>query len=219
MPPALVLWSGGKDAMLALHEVRARLDIAALVTTVTEGFERISMHGVRIELLRRQVDSLDLPLDLVRIPQTCTNAVYEEAMRSALARHFQEGPKTVVCGDLFLEDIRRYREERILPPGSGVFPLWGRSTKELADLILDLGFRAVLCCVDTTVLPPEFAGREFDRSLLADLPAGVDPCGENGELHTFVYDGPGFRNPVPFRLGERVLRDGRFAYVDLVPSE
>jgi uncharacterized protein (TIGR00290 family) len=215
----LVSWSGGKDSALALDAVRGEHEVTALLTTVTDGHDRISMHGVRTELLRRQADALGLPLDVVRIPPACTNAVYEESMRAALARHAAAGTRSVVCGDLFLADVRRYREERLFVGGvAGLFPLWGRDTPRLAEEFIERGFRAVLCCVDTRALPLDFAGRAFDGALLRDLPAGVDPCGENGEFHTFVWDGPGFTRPVGFAVGERVLRDGRFGYVDLLPE-
>jgi diphthamide synthase (EF-2-diphthine--ammonia ligase) len=177
------------------------------------------MHGVRRELLRRQAAALDLPLEIVTIPPVCANATYEERMRSALGRWRAAGVERVLCGDIFLEDVRRYREERLFRGEMrGLFPLWGRDSRELAQRFLGLGFRAVLCCVDTQALPADFAGRPYDAALLADLPPGADPCGENGEFHTFVSDGPLFRSPVPYTLGERTLRDGRFAYCDLLPG-
>jgi uncharacterized protein (TIGR00290 family) len=214
----LVSWSGGKDSALALHDVRAAWEVAALLTTVTEEYDRISMHGVRTALLRQQAAALGLPLEVMLIPPGCPNDEYERRMRAALQRHAAAGVTGVVCGDLFLEDIRRYREERLFTAGlRGLFPLWGRDTRALAERFLDLGFRAVLCCVDTQALPAEFAGREYDAALLAALPVGVDPCGENGEFHTFVYDGPDFARPVAWRPGELVVRDGRFAFRDLLP--
>jgi uncharacterized protein (TIGR00290 family) len=215
----LVSWSGGKDSALALHALAGDFDFT-LLTTVTEEYDRISMHGVRVDLLRRQADALGLPLETVPIPPLCTNEVYEERMHAALSRQREAGLRRVVCGDIFLEDVRRYREERLFRDGlTGVFPLWGLDSRELAERFIGLGFRAVLCCVDTRALDASFAGRFFDRSLLADLPPTADPCGENGEFHTFVCDGPNFARPVPLRLGERTLRDGRFAYVDLLPGE
>ncbi len=218
-PKAIVSWSGGKDSMLALHEARRDWDIVALLTTVTEGHDRISMHGVRVELLDQQAAALGIPLDKVAIPATCSNECYETRMRAALARHRDAGVRAVICGDLFLQDIRRYREERLFTIGvQGVFPLWERHTAALAERFINLGFKGVLCCVDIRALPPEFAGRLYDRQLLADLPAGVDPCGENGEFHTFVCDGPGFARPVPLRTGERALRDDRFCFCDLLPA-
>jgi uncharacterized protein (TIGR00290 family) len=215
---AIVSWSGGKDSALALSDLRETHDIAALVTTVTEDYDRISMHGVRTELLRRQAAALGLPLDIVSIPARCTNAVYEERMHAALGRWREQGVRAVICGDIFLEDVRRYREERLFREGLyGVFPLWGQPTQALASRFLAAGFRAVLCCVDTHICPLHWAGRAFDERLLAELPPGADPCAENGEFHTFVFDGPLFREPVRFTLGETVLRDERFGYCDLVP--
>lgn len=216
-PKAIVSWSGGKDCMLALWHARTSFDIAALVTTVTAEFNRISMHGVRVELLQRQAASLGLPLSVVEIPYPCSNAIYEEAMRDAWNAARANGVERVICGDLFLEDVRRYREERLFGTGACIFPLWGRPTRELAGAFIGLGFQAVLCCVDTQALAADFAGRAFDAGLLRDLPAGVDPCGENGEFHTFVHAGPLFSAPIDFRRGKVVLRDGRFAYCDLVP--
>jgi uncharacterized protein (TIGR00290 family) len=217
-PMALVSWSGGKDCMLALWHARRSFDVAGLLTTITREFDRISMHGVRVELLRRQAVSLGLELYPVVIPHPCSNDLYEDAMRGAWSEARSRGIEAVVCGDLFLEDVRRYREERLFGKEACVFPLWQRSTAEVAREFLALGFRAVLCCVDTRALPAEFAGREFDDALLRDLPAGVDPCGENGEFHTFVYEGPLFAAPIAFERGERVLREERFAYCDLVPQ-
>lgn len=215
---AIVLWSGGKDSALALYEVAAEYDIAGLVTTVTSGYDRISMHGVRTSLLEHQAVALGYPLEQVHIPPKCRNEEYEDCMRAALARWRATGVAHVICGDIFLEDVRRYREERLLRDGlMGVFPLWQRDSWELAHRFLHLGFRAVLCCVDTHILDGSFAGRLYDKTLLADLPAMADPCGENGEFHTFVFDGPNFAGPVPYILGEYTLRDERFGYRDLLP--
>ena len=217
-PKAIVSWSGGKDCMLALWHARQSFDIVALLTTVTRDFGRISMHGVRIELLRQQAESLGIPLTMIEIPHPCNNAIYEDAMRQAWGVAQQQGVEAVICGDLFLEDVRRYREEHLFGVKACVFPLWQRPTPLLAREFLDLGFRAVLCCVDTQALPGDFAGREYDTALLSDLPASVDPCGENGEFHTFVYAGPLFKTSIAFQRGEVVLREGRFSYCDLVAS-
>ncbi len=215
---AVVLWSGGKDAALALYEVRERYEIAALLTTVTPD-GRVGMHGVRGELLRRQAEALGLPLDTVPIPAVCSNTDYEAAFHAALAPHRAAGVRAVVCGDLFLEDVRHYREERLFADGlTGVYPLWQQDTGELPRRFLALGFRAVLCCVDGRALEPSFAGRPFDADLLAELPPGADPGGENGEFHTFVFDGPLFRGPVGWAAGGRTIRDGRFVYCDLTDS-
>ncbi|HEY7422614.1 MAG TPA: ATP-binding protein [Gemmataceae bacterium] len=215
---AIVLWSGGKDSALALYEVAEEYDIVALLTTVTSGYDRISMHGVRTRLLEQQAAALGYPLEQVPIPPQCVNDDYESRMGAALARYRSAGISRVICGDIFLEDVRRYREERLLSGGlTGAFPLWRRDSRELAHRFIRLGFRAVLCCVDTQILDERFAGRVYDETLLADLPATVDPCGENGEFHTFVFAGPNFARPVPYSLGEYVLREGRFGYRDLLP--
>lgn len=215
---AIVSWSGGKDSALALYEVAADYDIVALLTTVTSGYDRISIHGVRTELLEKQAAALNYPLDPVLIPPRCSNDEYEKRMRTALARHRTAGVTKVICGDIFLEDVRRYREERLFGNElSGVFPLWQRDSRELAERFLHLDFRAVLCCIDTHVLDARFAGRIYDESLLAEIPPTVDPCGENGEFHTFVFAGPNFTQAVPYTLGEYVLREERFGYRDLLP--
>ncbi len=219
--PVLVAWSGGKDSALALRAVLAdpSLKVEALLTTVTREYDRISVHGVRRSLLHAQVHALGLPLLEMEIPASCDNATYEAALAAALrtARARNHSLHRYVFGDLFLEDVRRYREERLAPLGmQPIFPLWGRDTRELARVFIDDGFRAVVVCVDTTLLDASFSGREYDASFLAELPAGVNPCGENGEFHTFVYDGPLFRERVELSIGETVIRDGRFAYTDLV---
>lgn len=216
-PKAVVSWSGGKDSALALFETQRDFEIVGLLTTVTAGYDRISIHGVRTSLLERQARALGYPLRTVVIPPACSNADYEARMCAALDDYRQEGVSHVICGDIFLEDVRRYREERLLRGFTGVFPLWQRDTTELARRFQQLGFQTVLCCVDTTVLSAEFAGRFYDPALLADLPAGVDPCGENGEFHTFVFAGPNMDSRIEFTLGERVLREERFAFCDLVP--
>jgi len=221
--PVLVAWSGGKDSALALREIvgDARYRVAALLTTVTAEYDRISMHGVRRSLLHRQAESLGLPLEEVVISPGATNDEYETNMGGALAalRTRISGLDTVVFGDLFLADIRAYRERMLARLGlRGLFPLWLRDTRSLAHEFVRLGYRAVLVCVDGAQLAAEFAGREFDADLLRDLPPDVDPCGENGEFHTFVYAGPGLREPVSHERGPLVVRDGRFVYCDLVET-
>lgn len=219
-PPALISWSSGKDAAYALLEVRRTRAVTpvGLLTTVTERFARVSMHGVREELLHRQADALDLPLTAVRIPYPCPNDVYERAMGEAIEQVRSQGVRTIVFGDLFLDDVRRYRESRMEKAGmTCVFPLWHRPTQELARAMLRDGMRARLVCVDPRVLGRSFAGRPFDEELLADLPRKVDPCGENGEFHTFVTDLPLFRSPIRVRSGEVVERDG-FLFADLQPE-
>ncbi len=218
--PVLVAWSGGKDSTLALAEVLrdSRYDVVALLTTVTEGYERVSMHGVRRTLLRRQVEALGLRLDEIVIPPQCSNDEYEARMATALAaaRCRVPGLHAVVFGDLFLADIRAYRERMLARIGMrALFPLWLRDTPALAREFVRLGYRAVLVCVDSHALPARFAGREFGNDLLDELPPDVDPCGENGEFHTFVYAGPLFARRIPHRRGKRVVREERFVYRDL----
>ena len=187
----------------------------ALLTTLTRDFDRISMHGVRRGLLELQAAAIGLPLDLVWIEKGTSNQEYEEQMRSALERRRREGIRRVIFGDLFLEDVRRYREERLAQIGmEGLFPLWGKPTADLAASFIGEGFKAILCCVDPKALGKEFCGRRFDRALIRDLPPEVDPCGENGEFHTFVYDGPIFHHGLELKVGETVLRDG-FYFTDL----
>jgi uncharacterized protein (TIGR00290 family) len=218
----VLAWSGGKDSALALLELTRRRDtgIAALLTTVTEGHDRVSMHGVRRELLVEQAQQLGYGLDEVVIPQQCSNEVYERRMEYALEKYHRAGVDQMAFGDLFLEDVRAYREERLSRIGMrGVFPLWGRDTRELARQFVQEGFRAVVVCVDTNALDGAYAGREYDETFLRDLPGGVDPCGENGEFHTFVYAGPVFRKSIAVARGEKVMRDNRFYYCDVLAGD
>ncbi|MGC2889440.1 MAG: diphthine--ammonia ligase [Candidatus Acidiferrum sp.] len=218
--PILFCWSGGKDSAMALHALLQRSDIhiAALLTTVTEGYERISMHGVRRELLERQAHSIGLPLHEVRIPAQCVNPIYEARMEEALRVHLQKGVRQVAFGDIFLEDLRAYREKNLARIGmTALFPIWKRDTRELIRSFHANRFRAVAVCVDSKVLDPSFAGRELNDSFFRDLPKQADPCGENGEFHTFVFDGPIFNSPIPVRTGEIVNRDG-FVFCDLVST-
>jgi uncharacterized protein (TIGR00290 family) len=216
--PILFCWSGGKDSAMALHTLLQRSDvrIAALLTTVTEGYERISMHGVRRELLQRQAQSIGLPLHEVRIPPQCVNPIYEARMEEALRIHLENGVRKVAFGDIFLEDLRAYRERNLARIGmTALFPIWKRDTRELVRSFHASRFRAVAVCVDSKILDPAFAGRELGDSFFRDLPPHADPCGENGEFHTFVFDGPIFHSPVPVRTGEIVTRDG-FVFCDLL---
>jgi len=218
-PKAIVSFSSGKDSAYALHLARraGELDIVGILTTVTAAFDRVAMHGVREMLLERQAAELGLPCYKVPIPSPCPNDVYEAAMERAVLQAKSEGVSHFVFGDLFLEDIRKYREERLAPAGiAAVFPLWQRDTRVLAEEMVTAGLRAVVTCVDPRKLARSFAGRVFDARFLADLPAGVDPCGENGEFHTFVTDGPMFRRPIAVRAGEVVERDG-FVFADVLP--
>lgn len=216
-PRILLSWSSGKDSAWCLHELRreGRWEVAGLLVTLNERFGRVAMHAVREGLLEAQADAAGLPLWKVLIPHPCSNGEYETAMAEAVRRARAEGLSAVAFGDLFLEDVRRYREERLAGTGlEPLFPLWGRPTAELAREMIAGGLRARLTCVDPRHLPPSFAGREFDAALLAGLPPNVDPCGERGEFHTFAYDGPMFRRPIPISLGAMVERDG-FVFADL----
>lgn len=218
--PVIVAWSGGKDCTLALREIESGGEYApvALLTTVTGEYERISMHGVRRSLLHAQAASLGIPLREVEISPRADNQEYERNMDAALSELRAATPSIVgvAFGDLFLQDIRAYRESMLSRAGlAGIFPLWGRDTRRLAADFSALGFRAVAVCVDSTQLDGSFAGREYDDDFVRELPAGVDPCGENGEFHTFVYDGPLFARPVAHERGEVVVRDDRFVYADL----
>ena len=224
MPEPVVLsWSSGKDSALALGVLLddPRVQPVALLTSITEVYDRVSIHGVRRELLRAQVRAVGLPLHEIRLRPQGSNDDYDVAVAGALAelRSTYPGVRRIAYGDLFLEDVRRYREERLAAADwEGLFPLWGLPTATLAKEFVHRGYAARLVCVDTTWLPAEFAGRAFDAALLEELPEGVDPCGENGEFHTFASYGPGFREPVKYQVGEVVMREGRFAYCDLVPA-
>jgi uncharacterized protein (TIGR00290 family) len=218
---AVVAWSSGKDCAYALEEVRrtGRFDVVGLLTTLTRPYSRVSMHGVREELLARQAKALGLPVERVEIPAPCPNEVYEREMAGALARLRERQVEAVIFGDLFLQDVREYRETRMA--GSGlhpVFPLWGRPTGELARSMWRDGLRATVVCVDPRKLPARLAGREFDEAFVAELPPSVDPCGENGEFHTFVHHLPSFREPIAATPGEVVARDG-FVFADLIPGD
>jgi uncharacterized protein (TIGR00290 family) len=215
---ALLAWSSGKDSAWTLHVLRAQneVEVVGLLTTINQVFDRVAMHAVRTELLRAQAEAAELPLWPVPIPWPCSNAEYEAAMAAAMARARADGITHVAFGDLFLEDVRRYREERLAPTGvTPLFPLWGTPTDALARRMVEGGLRARLTCVDPKSLDARFAGRDFDAALLAELPATVDPCGEGGEFHTFAYAGPMFRRPIPIRTGEIVTRDG-FVFADLL---
>jgi uncharacterized protein (TIGR00290 family) len=218
--PVLLSWSGGKDAAWTLHVLRqgGEYDVVALVTTVTEGYERIAMHGIRREILQAQAQAAGLPVIEARLPQKADNATYENsfAMALAQAREMFPGLAHIAFGDLFLEDVKAYRDVLCARLGwTPVYPLFGRDTRALAGEMFDGGLRAILCCVDTDQLDGQFSGAEFDPPLLAALPVGVDPCGERGEFHTCVYAGPMFGAPLPLQSGERLLRDQRFAYTEL----
>ncbi|WP_291869412.1 adenine nucleotide alpha hydrolase [Bradyrhizobium sp.] len=220
-PKALISWSSGKDSAFALHEIRrsGEFDVVGALTTVTATFERVSIHGVRREVLLAQLDAAGLPPRIVPIPYPCPNETYEARMGEAVAQAVQDGITHIIFGDLYLADIRCYREQKLAGTGiTPVFPLWQRPTLSLAHAMIASGLEAYLATVDLKYLPAEFAGRKFDSALLADLPDGVDPCGENGEFHTCVVAGPIFSRRIAVMTGERVERDG-YAYCDLVMEE
>jgi uncharacterized protein (TIGR00290 family) len=218
---ALLAWSSGKDSAWALHVLRSSptVEVLGLLTTLNRVHDRVAMHAVRRELVQAQAASAGLPLWIVEIPPTCSDEAYAAAMGAAMARARASGIDAIAFGDLFLEDVRRYRERQL--DGTGIaplFPLWGRPTAMLAEEMLAAGVRAIVTCADPRAIPGHIAGCTFDRALLAALPRHVDPCGENGEFHTFAWDGPMFRAPVRVRPGEIVARDG-YVFADLLPEE
>jgi uncharacterized protein (TIGR00290 family) len=218
--PVVFSWSGGKDSAMALHALLRdpQFEVVALLTTVTDGFDRISMHGVRSELLHRQAESIGLPVEEVRIPPQCANPVYEARMAEAVLRFRERGVRHFAFGDIFLEDLRAYRETKLLRADmTAVFPIWKIATRELAARFLKDGFRAIAVCIDPRKLDKSFVGRELDAAFFRDLPASVDPCGENGEFHTFVFAGPIFRSPIQVQVGPVVERDS-FVFCDLLPD-
>lgn len=218
--PALS-WSGGKDSALALHKLQGGCEsaVGALITTVTADYERVSMHGVRRQLLVRQAQAVGLPLVEVEIPAACPNDVYEQRMRKVLVETPLAETQTIAFGDLFLADVRAYREQLLSRVAKqAIFPLWGQDTSQLAREFIAAGFQAILVCVDPRRLDPSFAGRQFDAGLLADFPADIDPCGENGEFHTFVHAGPIFSAPIACQAGDVVERDG-FVFCDVLASD
>jgi len=222
MPPPKVLlsWSSGKDAAWALHGLRQKgdVEVVGLLTTLNEAFDRVAMHGVREALLEAQAAAAGLPLWKVPLPWPCSNEAYEGRMARVCVEAAGQGIEAVAFGDLFLEDVRDYRTQKLAGTGlRPLFPIWNTDTASLAREMVASGLKATLACVDPKALDATFAGREFDAALLADLPPTVDPCGERGEFHTFAWDGPMFRHPVPVRRGEVVERDG-FVFADLVPA-
>ncbi|RZU47668.1 uncharacterized protein (TIGR00290 family) [Fluviicoccus keumensis] len=215
----LLSWSSGKDSAWALHLLRQNpdVDVTGLFCTVNAAFDRVAMHGVRRELLLQQAEAVGLPVQVLEIPWPCSNDDYAAVMSAFVDQARRDGVECFAFGDLFLEDIRRYREERLAGTGiEAVFPLWGIPTAELAQTMVTGGLQARVTCLDPRQLPTVFAGRAFDAEFLRDLPSGVDPCGENGEFHTFAHNGPMFHQPVPLTVGETVERDG-FVFTDLRP--
>ena len=221
MEKVILAWSGGKDSAISLYEIQrsGRYEIVSLLTTINKDYDRVSMHGVRRILVEQQASYLGLPLEKVLVPKDCSNEEYEARMAEVLTRFKQDGITQVVFGDIFLEWIKEYRENNLAKLGmKGVFPMWGSNTAELTRKFIALGFRAVVTCVDTKMLAARFLGRIFDSQFLAELPANVDPCGENGEFHSFVFAGPIFKKGIDYSLGETVQRDS-FYFCDLLPKD
>jgi uncharacterized protein (TIGR00290 family) len=214
----ILAWSGGKDSALALQSTSDRYEIVSLLTTVTEGYDRSSMHGVRRVLIERQAESMGYPLEIVFIPKECTNEDYNSRMRKVHGKLKRMGVTGVVFGDIHLQDVRKYREDNLAKAGMmGIFPLWGMESGKLTYRFVELGFRAVVVCVDLQKLDRSFVGKEYNSEFVAVLPSGIDPCGENGEFHTFVYNSPAFKKRIPFRRGRVVVRENQFCYCDLIP--
>jgi len=220
MEKVLFSWSGGKDSAISLYEIQKseKYEIVALLTTITDGYDRVSMHGVPRTLVEQQAYSLGLPIQEVFISKASSNEEYESKMRGMLTKFKQEGVSSVVFGDVFLEEVRKYRENNLSQLGmKGIFPIWGRDTTELTRSFIALGFQAIITCIDSKVLDKRFIARTLDEHLLAELPSNVDPGGENGEFHSFVFDGPIFKKRIAFTLGESVLRNS-FYFCDLLPK-
>lgn len=216
----ILCWSGGKDCALTLHELRksGEYEVVVLLTTLTRDYDRVCMHGVRSTLLEQQAEALGLPLEKIFISKNASNEEYELRMREILEKYQADGVGAAVFGDIFLEDLRTYREEKLAQIGmKGLFPIWKRDTAELACKFIDLGFEAIVTCADSNLLDSSLVGRKFDFQFLSTLPEAVDPCGENGEFHSFVSAGPVFQQQVEHQIGEVVLRDNGFYYCDLVP--
>jgi len=221
MPEKVLLsWSGGKDSAIALYEIQRRreYEVTSLLTTLTKDYDRVTMHGIRRVLLEQQAKSLRLPLQQIPISKEASSEEYESKMQAALAKFRKAGVSSVAFGDIFLEDVRKHREENLSKIGmKAIFPIWGRDTAKLARTFVDLGFKSIITCVDSKILSKTFAGRVIDASFLAELPPNVDPCGENGEFHSFVFDGPIFKRRISLTVGQVVSRDS-FYFCDLAPS-
>lgn len=221
MKKVLLSWSSGKDSAWSLGELRRdpEVELVGLLTTLNSDADRVAMHAVRRELLRAQAEAAGLPVMEIDLPWPCSNDDYEKLMADACAQAVAQGVSHIAFGDLFLPDVREYREQKLQGTGlQALFPLWGQDTRELSAKMVAAGLKAVLTCVDPKQLDPAFAGREYDAKLLAELPAGVDPCGENGEFHSFVYAGPMFRHEIPIERGEVIERDG-FWFADVTPAD
>ena len=215
-------WSSGKDSAMMLYEIQqsGKYEVASLLTTVTENYDRVSMHGVRSRLLDKQAESLGLPLHKIYLSTKSSNEEYEAKMKESLAQFRENGVSSVAFGDIFLEDLKKYREDNLAKISmKGLFPIWKKDTKTLIREFIRHGFQAVIVCVDTNVLDKSWAGRMIDSDFLSQLPSNIDPCGENGEFHTFAFDGPIFKRKISFSIGEKVMRDSRFYFVDLIPKD
>jgi uncharacterized protein (TIGR00290 family) len=218
---SLLSWSGGKDSALALSRIKndENYRLVAFLTSLTKDYNRVSMHGIRQVLLERQAESLGLPLERVYISKNSSNEEYEFKMGSVLNKFIKNGVTSVVFGDVYLEDVRKYREENLSRIGmKAVFPLWGSDTSDLATEFMDSGFKAIIACIDSKFLDRKLVGREFDKAFLSELPTNVDPCGEKGEFHSFVYAGPIFKKEISFKKGRIVRRNDRFFFCDLIPT-
>jgi uncharacterized protein (TIGR00290 family) len=217
----ILSWSGGKESAIALYEIQKGKDykVASLLTNITEDYDRVCMHGIRRILLEQQAESLGLPLYKIFISKSSSNEEYESKMQGVLTEYLKSGIESVAFGDVFLEDLRKHREENLSKIGiQAIFPIWKEDTAELARRFINLGFKAIITCVDARVLSKVFVGRSFDEQFLSELPSSIDPCGENGEFHSFVYDGPIFKKQILYRTGEVILRDNSFYYSDLMPA-
>ena len=217
----LLSWSSGKDSAWALHVLRQQpdIDVAGLFCTVNSEYERVAMHAVRVELLKAQAESVGLPLHIIEIPNPCSNAEYAQAMSAFVVQAKQQAVDCFAFGDLFLEDVRSYREDRLKDTGiTPIFPLWGMPTEGLSRTMISEGLRAMITCIDPNVLSFECVGREYDLAFLEQLPESADPCGEYGEFHSFAFDGPMFQTPINITVGEVVQRDG-FVFADLLPNQ
>jgi len=221
MKSIAVSWSGGKDSALALYYslLEKKYKVNSLLTTVSAEYNRISMHGIRIELLEKQIQSIGIPINLISLPKDVSNDEYEEIMRKEMINLKSHQVLNVVFGDIFLEDIREYRKSNLSKIGmKALFPLWGKNSRELAREFIDLGFKAIITCVDSTYLNDSYIGQIYNDNFLSTLPSNVDPCGENGEFHTFVFDGPIFSFPINFKKGDIVFREERFYFIELIPQ-
>lgn len=216
-----VSWSGGKDSALALYYslLEKKFEVHSLLTTISAEYNRTSMHGIRIELLEKQIQSIGIPINLISLPKDVSNDEYEEIMKKEMITLKSHQVLSVMFGDIFLEDLREYRKSNLAKIGmNALFPLWGKNSIELAREFIDLGFKAIITCVDSTYLNDSYVGQIYDDNFLSTLPSNIDPCGENGEFHTFVFDGPIFSYPIKFKKGEIVFREERFYFIDLVPQ-